>query len=87
LGGGPAEAGRDAALSLVSRGKGYPLLLSGVVTEDIHQTKGEVGVRGERGETEDGANHDFGSGLVVTFTVYMNNPEAWDVAGGGSEGL
>jgi len=87
LGGGPAKAGRDATLSLVSRGKGYPLLLSGVVAEDIHQAEGKIGVGRERREMEDGSNHGFGSSLVVTFTIYMNNPEAWDEAGGGSGGL
>jgi len=87
LGGGLAKAGRDATLSLVIRGKGYPLLLRGVVVEDIHQAEGEVGIGGERRETEDGSNHGFGSSLVVAFTIYMNNPEARNVAGGGSRGL
>ncbi len=45
--------------------------------EDIHQVEGEVGVGGERRETEDGSNHSFSSNLVIPFAIYMNDPEAW----------
>jgi len=85
--GGPAQAGRDVALSLVGRGKGLLLLLRGVEAEYIHQAEGEVGVGGEGRKTEDCPNHSFCGSLMVPFTVNVDNTEARRVVVGRSGGL
>jgi len=75
LGAGSAEATRDVALLGVSRVEGVPLLLSGVITEHIHQMEGKVGVGGEGGKVEDSPNHGLGCRLKVSLAVDVNDTE------------